>query len=104
MSRAVDSITVATSRRPLTRSVEPVDVRSTTMSAMPRWGRISAAPETGTTSTDRPARSKKLRVDARERRGHPPRAVQVIERGDARLLPRRHHQAAAGRTRDRAGP
>ena len=62
ISRAVDSSIVATSRRPFTLSVEPVDVRSTTMSAIPRCGATSAAPDTGTTSTARPASAKKRRV------------------------------------------
>ena len=43
ISRAVDSSTVATSRSPFTRSVEPVEVRSRITSAMPRCG-ASPAP------------------------------------------------------------
>ena len=49
-TRAPSSI----SRRPFTFSVEPVETRSTMMSATPRCGAISAAPETGTIVTVRP--------------------------------------------------
>src|ERR687884_650853 len=41
------------------RIVDPVDVRSTTTSAIPRCGAISAAPETGTIVTSRPTSRKK---------------------------------------------
>ena len=54
-SRALDWRMVATSCRPLTRSVEPEDTRSTMTSAMPRCGAISAAPETGTSAMSRHA-------------------------------------------------
>ena len=52
MRRLVDSSTVAISISPLTRSVEPVETRSTMTSAMPMCGAISAAPDTGTTSAE----------------------------------------------------
>jgi hypothetical protein len=56
--RAVDSSTVASSRSPFILSVEPVEVRSTITSAMPRCGAISTAPEMGAISTVRPASAK----------------------------------------------
>jgi hypothetical protein len=62
MSRALDSSTVATSRMPFILSVEPVDVRSTTMSAMPRCGAISAAPTPAPRPPGSPASAKKRRV------------------------------------------
>src|SRR6266496_6216573 len=50
--------TIAISLRPLLRRVDPLDVRSTIMSAMPSLGALSVAPDTGTISTDRPAELK----------------------------------------------
>ena len=64
-----DSSTVAISRSPFTRSVEPVDTRSTITSAMPMCGAISAAPDTGTTSTRLAALAEEALGDAREDRG-----------------------------------
>ena len=96
MSRALDSSTVAISRSPFTRSVEPVDTRSTITSAMPRCGAISAAPETGTTSTALPALGEELRGDAREDGRHA-RAGRQVPRCVVRPLSsrRRHDEAAA---------
>ena len=62
ISRALDSSTVATSCSWCTRNVDPDDVKSTMMSAIPKCGAISVAPDTGTMVTAFPTRSKYRRA------------------------------------------
>ena len=98
-SQAEDSRMVATSRSPLTLSVDPVDVRSTMTSAMPRCGATSAAPAIGTISTVRPRCLEKSAREAREAGRHAGWAVtrrcgQVVECHDSRLFAGRDDEPA----------
>ena len=103
MRRAVDSRSVQISLSPLVRSVLPVLVRSTTTSAMPRWGATSAAPETGTTSTARPFSAKNALASRGKTVAARVLRRQLLDALDAPSPRARRAPGGSDRTRGRAG-